>query len=226
MILKVNDFLYRLKITKPNYFEVFRRLFSYTEKEATIKSAMEFVKHNELKGSYMEFGVYKGGSFISAYHQAQYKSLDYMKFYAFDSFKGLPYTDGFFHKNQYSCSIEDFKKNLLKYKVNMNKVVIVDGWFKDLKKMDIDKASIIYIDNDLYESARDALKFVKNYIQDGTLLIFDDWYYYKCSKDKGEQKAFYEWTEKYDINYIEFNINPVLGKSFILKDVKKEIFPK
>lgn len=41
-------------------------------------------------GDYLEFGVYRGRALMAAYFAAQRASLTDMRFYAFDSFEGLP----------------------------------------------------------------------------------------------------------------------------------------
>lgn len=135
-----------------------------------------------------------------------------MRFIGFDSFKGLPRlttedrgTEDF-KEGMYSCSEDKFIQNITKDNVPLNKVITIKGYFEDTCKSEIinqykiKKASIIFIDCDLYSSARIALNFVSNLLQDGTVIIFDDWYTNKGSPYKGEQKAFYEWTNKSNMN--------------------------
>src|SRR6202034_4517953 len=63
------------------------------------------------------------------------------------------------------------------------------------QELGIQKASIVLIDCDLYESTVPVLNFVTDFIQTGTVLIFDDWYSYKGRLDRGEAKAFVEWLK-------------------------------
>jgi hypothetical protein len=42
----------------------------------------------------------------------------------------------------------------------------------------------------LYESTYDALNLIKNKLQTGTIILFDDWFNYKADPNKGEQRAF------------------------------------
>ena len=80
---------------------------------------------------------------------------------------------------------------------------IIKGFYKDTIKdkttidFKIDKARVIMIDCDLKESTRLALEFVKPSIQEGTVIIFDDYNYYKGNKDKGEYAAFSDFRKKY-----------------------------
>jgi O-methyltransferase len=48
---------------------------------------------------------------------------------------------------------------------------------------------VIWVDCDLYESTVPVLDFITEYIQDGTVIIFDDWYSFRADPDRGEQKA-------------------------------------
>jgi len=152
-----------------------------------------------------------------------------MRFYAFDLFEGLPKikgldNDGFcpYDKGQYSCSVNKFKKIIARKGVDLNKVEIIPGWYAKVlneklkKKLPIKKASIIWIDCDLYESTVPVLNFITDYIQDGTILIFDDWFSFRGDPNRGEQKAFKEWLKKNpSIKATEFH-KFSCGNSFIL----------
>jgi len=192
---------------------------------------MEFVQGSRLKGDYLEFGCYEGKSLISAFHFAQARGLKHMRFYAFDSFEGLPEIkgidevkdiDNYFTKGLYACDVNKFKNNLKRGGVDLNKVEIVPGWYDDVlneetkKKLPINKAAVIWIDCDLYESTVPILNFITDYLQDGTILIFDDWFCFRGNPDKGEQKAFREWLEKnLSIKATEFHKFGWNGNSFI-----------
>ena len=78
--------------------------------------------------------------------------------------------------------------------------------------------AIIYIDCDLYTSAKQALDFVKRYLVNGSILCFDDYYKYKASPTQGERRALTEFLAQYDdVDFIDwFDYSP-LGKSFIAR---------
>ena len=203
---------------------------SYFQREHMLRFAMQFVSASKLKGDYLEFGVYKGKTFAGAYHLAQAFNLDSMHFYAFDSFSGLPEIAGIdaagfkhFEKNEYSCDLRNFTNNIYGLGVDKNKVHITTGWFdkvlneNTMKKLPLEKASVIWIDSDLYESAVPVLNFITDYLQNGTLIIFDDWFCFRGDPEKGEQKAFKEWLENNPqikvSHYQKFNWQ---GNSFIV----------
>ena len=52
------------------------------------------------------------------------------------------------------------------------------------------------IDCDLKTAASLALNFSKNILQKGTIILFDDYIFYKGSEQKGEFAAFKEFKEQ------------------------------
>jgi len=61
------------------------------------------------------------------------------------------------------------------------------------------------------------MNFVTVYLQDGTVLIFDDWFCFRGNPNKGEQKAFREWLERHhSIKVTQFHKFGWGGNSFIV----------
>lgn len=211
-------------------FNLFRRIFSYSDRERMLSVAMEFVRSSRLEGDYLEFGVYEGNTFVPAFHFAQKRKLSLMKFYAFDSFEGLPDVVGedvkgfkHFFKGQYACGVGSFKKIVSRRGVKLSKVVFVPGWFDKVlnsstkKNLSIKKAAVVWVDCDLYESTVPVLNFITDYVQDGTVLIFDDWFAFRGNPARGEQKAFSEWLKKNpSLRVSEFKKFGWNGNSFII----------
>ncbi len=177
--------------------------------EEILSKAFQFIQYNHIVGDYLEFGVWKGRSFVKAYHFKKYLKLKKpMRFYAFDSFQGLPEVkdsdqlSSGFKKGDYTCDEETFRKILTKNGVDMNEVVIVPGWYTEVlndttkENISIKEAAIIFVDCDLYESAVPVLDFITDLVTDGTIIIFDDWFCFKGDPNKGEQKAFKEWLAR------------------------------
>lgn len=178
-------------------------------KERNLKMAFDMCRHHGIGGDYLEFGVFRGNSFAAAYHFAKQLHLDDMTFYAFDSFEGLPHiadvdkgTTKEFFEGAYACSEDDFKYNLRKERVPLKKVTVISGWFKDTlnqktkQSLPLKKAAVVMIDCDLYESTVPVLDFLTDYLQEGTVIIFDDWNCFKSSSNKGQRRAFKEWRKK------------------------------
>jgi hypothetical protein len=215
-----------------------------------IDRAARFVACEMIEGAYIEFGVFKGNSFIAAYRalhsefrqrieqsaggadpdqNARRQSLvESMKFVALDSFEGLPELTGVdtqtkdFRRGQYRASEDEFRKFIKMGGVDCSKVEIVPGWFSETAKAEtwarlgIGKASIVWIDCDLYQSALDALNGVTGLLQEGTVLIFDDWFAFKANPRRGEQRAFAEWRATVrEFDFVEFHQEGTWRKSFV-----------
>lgn len=209
-------------------------LFSPHPDELIFKYAFEFINHHGIEGDYLEFGVWKGRSFARACniwkHLFQSKGkLNGMRFFAFDSFQGLPDTSESpeFKKGQYFSTEKSFKENIASQGVELSRVITVSGWFKDTldqatkARLSLKKAAVVFIDCDLYESAKLVLNFLADLVQDGTVLIFDDWFAFRGRFDKGEQKAVEEWLkDNQKIKLIEWQNVNWRGKAFIV-NIKK-----
>jgi hypothetical protein len=77
------------------------------------------------------------------------------------------------------------------------------------------KAAVVYIDCDLYASTVPVLEFVKEFLQVGTIIVFDDWYCYHGRPDRGEQRAFQEFRARYpDLKFVP-HMRTSVAQSFI-----------
>ncbi len=218
------------------HFEALRDLFVRRPREEMLELATAFSAANQVIGDYLEFGVYTGNSFSLAYHFAQARGMD-MTFYAFDSFEGLPDVRGVdakgfrqFTKGEYSCSVEDFRNILAKKKVDLTKVHLIKGWYDQTLNAEtrasipLKKAAIIWIDCDLYESTVPVLNFITDLVQDGTIIIFDDWNAFRADPHRGERRAFSEWLAKNPSIFAEeFHRFSWHGNSFILRKTPKHL---
>lgn len=199
-----------------NFFSSFiASLHPYLEntlsKYTAIKKAMFMNYHDGTTGDYLEFGVFTGSSFnfamkINKKMEKIFKKKIHTHFIGFDSFQG-------FGKINSIDENPSFKSNL--FKVNKKKVInniknnskgqkfkLIEGFYqktikhKNTNNYGIDKSRIIMIDCDLKESTTLALNFVKPSLQEGTIIIFDDFNFYKGNKNKGEYGAFENFKNK------------------------------
>ena len=181
-------------------------------KYLAIKKAMLITAHDDTRGSYLEFGVFTGSSFNYAMkvnkriEKLGYKNMD-CEFIGFDSFQGF----GDIKKDDEHPNYKDhvFIVNEKKVLRNIEKCAkkqkfrIIKGFYQDTienkttKDLTIDKARIVMIDCDLKEPTRLALEFIKPSIQEGTIILFDDYAFFKGSKDKGECGAFNDFRKRY-----------------------------
>jgi hypothetical protein len=195
-------------------------------------TATSFATRNYVAGDYLEFGVWKGNSFVKAYHSLaknRREHLDWLarhrtyesaggkatsefelwrqwqtRFFAFDSFEGLPATEGQqMHEEwvagSYQCSEDGFRANIAADGVDLKEVVTVRGFYdKSLTaetktRHNLRRAAVVHIDCDLYESTAVVLSFITDLVVQGTILIFDDWFFNQGRPDCGEQRACREW---------------------------------
>ena len=77
------------------------------------------------------------------------------------------------------------------------------GWYTDTlteatrTELLLEKVALVHIDCDLYESAKAALAFVGPLLEDGAIIVFDDWWLYRGRPEAGEQRAFAEWLAEH-----------------------------
>jgi hypothetical protein len=175
----------------------------YKSKELHILNCFRIIQSqeiNDLPQTYFEFGCHSGRTFSSAINSSKFLNLNNFKFYAFDSFQGLPKTtkeDGsFFKTGEYYTSKKTFL-NIIRRNtgVNSSDINVVEGFYEssltnELSKR-LPKAGIIYIDCDLYSSTKNVLDFLKNHITNGTIIMLDDYYCAsKVGHIKGQRHAF------------------------------------
>jgi hypothetical protein len=196
--------------------------------------AFMFVEINRVPGDYFEFGVYRGQSFLVAHHMKHRFHLNEMKLWGFDSFAGMPEIDdardNIWHKGQYACSLDDFRRILAKHGVRKDEYEVIPGYYdRSLNdelhgKLAGRKASVVTIDCDLYSSTVLVLNFVKRYLDNGTIVCFDDFYHYKGSPDQGEQRALSEFLSCNSIfGFVPWCDFAPVGKSFIVRVNRSEI---
>jgi O-methyltransferase len=225
---KILAFFRRPSRMRYKLISIFGGLVSFDRREEILFDAMRFVKHSKLGGDYLEFGVWKGGSISVAYHLRQLMDLPKMRLFGFDSFEGLPKIEGVdkntgeFSKGDYNAALSLVQHNLQKNGVELRQITFVKGWYNDTlneetrRSYDIQKVAIAYIDCDLYESTVPVLEFLTPLLQEGTVLIFDDWFCHRASPDLGEQKACAEWQKKHRINLTPYHMFGWAGNSFIV----------
>lgn len=206
---RVKEYILNHPVRYTRFFTALERILTRPPEERMTEVALQFVRAHRLPGDYLEFGCFEGASLIRAMRFARMFGPAAMRFYAFDSFRGLPRVRGnddndncTFKEGDYACAREDFDDAVHRSRVDRSKLTVVEGWFRDTLSpetratLPLRKAAIVWIDCDLYESTVPVLDFITPYIQDGTCLIFDDWFAFKGRPDQGQPKAFTEWLDR------------------------------
>jgi hypothetical protein len=194
-----------------------------SDREKVLLGAFRFVRRNMLAGDYLEFGVYRGHTIHMAYTFSEYMSksvqgwlrpderaalMRKMRFFGFDSFEGLPEPLGIdagpiFQKGDFATPLDEVRRLLRQRGTDLNRVHLVPGFYDEVltpslrQALDLQAAAIVHVDCDFYKSTKTVLDFITPVLQDGTIIIFDDWFHYRGHPQRGEQKAFSEWREQH-----------------------------
>jgi len=186
-----------------------RLLSYYKNRWDVVDKLADYLVGTQIKGDYLEFGVFMGKTFSYAY-RIMAPLFPEMRFIALDSFEGLPqpkgidaaenYTSGFY-EGQFACDLNTFEQNLRIAGVDLKRVDTIKGWFDQTLVPDnqysksIGKVAAAWIDCDLYESTIPVLDFLTDRLSVGSVLLFDDWRCYRNLADFGQQRACREWVE-------------------------------
>lgn len=152
-----------------------------------IKLMLETVEQENIKGDFVETGVWQGGACIYAKAIIDELKMDRTVF-ACDSYEGLPapnvdaYPDDegdAHHLQQYlKVSQEEVQRNFDKCEVKHTDVVFVKGWFKNtmrLVKEETKSISILRLDGDMYESTTQVLEALYDSVPVGGFVVIDDY---------------------------------------------------
>ena len=193
-----------------------------------LNTAFDYIAHGQIPGHYLEFGVLDGSTFVRAWRAAQRTHLDDMRFFAFDSFAGLPRLSdvdegGEFAEGDLAVARDVFEETLQRAGVDWSRVTIVEGFFDSTlvrtnqPAIGLDAAAIVWIDCDLYGSTVPALNYVTELLVDGSVLVFDDWFCYHGRPDRGEQRACAEWLEQNpQLSLVPYRDFHWAGRAFIV----------
>lgn len=168
-----------------------------------IKKAFYLTALEQLDGDYLEFGVFTGSSFICAirsHRQMHGFGKCQTSFYGFDSFQGFGkhakedqhpfYLDSIFTIN------ESKVRRWIHKKAKSDPYKIVKGYFDDTLKgkscadLGIKKIRVMFIDCDMKQPSRLALEYARDGLQEGSIIIMDDFFSYRGSREKGVVGAF------------------------------------
>lgn len=180
------------------------------EKYLFFRRIFDFLNENEIRGDYYEFGCHRGRTFRMSLTEARRHALDDMRFWAFDSFEGLPdpstetsvskWTQG-----ALTTSEQTFRALVRDHGIYLDKVQTVKGFYSDsltthLQRQMIDegrKIALVTVDCDLYESAVPVFNFIEPLLQDGSSIYMDDLFVgNKGNPNRGVARAFLEFQKK------------------------------
>ena len=199
------------------------------------------INFEAVKGDYLEFGVFEGTSLISAYYAnkstgkvdklVMLNKPNKRRFIGFDSFEeGFKY---FKEEDKHDNWIEGHLSSNLKLvkkrvsRVSKSDFILVKGFventLEDIKKNNdtiegykIEKVAVMLIDMDLKSPAEKALRFCHDKLQNGSIIIIDNYFNFNCDPNKGEFAAISNFIDYSKIKLIDFGNYGVTGKIFIV----------
>jgi hypothetical protein len=188
------------------------------ERFAVFGAACEFIRFEAVEGDIFEFGVYTGLSLALLTAAQQNNTVPELprRIVGFDSFQGLGddldrhpnWREGdcaVIHSWHPLCPIgaavtpQVTRDLLAACKLPPPELVVgvYDETLPDVIGRRFTQAAIVHIDCDLYEAARSVLWAIEGCLQDGTVVLFDDWFHYRADPNKGEARAFGEFLQAF-----------------------------
>lgn len=166
---------------------------------------------NGIDGDYAEFGCHTGTTFSLAYqeHQNAAKHLSFLsyatalnrRFWALDSFRGLPAPKGAEDEHPYwiegnlSTGLDEFYSACTRNGIPKDAIEIVEGYYDQTLVSGItnqklpQNIALAYIDCDMYSSVLTVLEFLLPKLKHGMILAFDDYYVYSGRQVSGARRA-------------------------------------
>ena len=151
----------------------------------------KYVIKEGIDGAFVECGVAAGNNFAAMCLAGRHG-------FGFDSFQGIPWA-GVNDTEQPGIGSKDLSKqgilessgimvhhiwhvinDMVKY--NIKNYSLIKGWFQDTCPKWMGSISVLRLDGDLYDSTFVPLKYLYGQLNDGGILIIDDWQLDGCRK--------------------------------------------
>jgi hypothetical protein len=156
---------------------------------------------NLPEGLYMEFGVWKGGTLRKFAGATSNNNT----IYGFDSFEGLvnpwSYPGHGLESFNLEGQIPENVKNIPGVEIILGRV---EKTLRPFLSNQDKKISFVHIDLDVYEPVAHVLKEIKNYVQPGTLIVFDELIGYP-GWENHEKKAIDEYFSELSYEWVAFS---------------------
>ena len=197
-------------------------------------NAWQALTFNGIAGDYVEFGCHGGNTFGYSWRESRRMSAR-PHLWAFDSFEGLPaQQEGRdFHPawvpGSMATSLNDFHAQCRAAGVPRIEYTAVPGFYDVTlpalgESGEPKEIALAYVDCDLYSSTQSVLQFLKQRLQHGMIIGFDDYYCWSASQISGNRlamlEAFEEETPWRLIPYLPIGWH---GQSFFLEDQRLRI---
>jgi O-methyltransferase len=189
--------------------------FRERQREYIFFSIARFCSLNSLTdGYYFEFGCHKARTMRLAWEHTG--TLFNWMYVGFDSFAGLPEISEIdrqpiWKQGGLATSEMDFIAKMLGAGMPPERLRTVKGFYDQSLSPALAetllprKAAVIFVDCDLYRSTVPVLAFAKQFLQPGTIIVFDDWFCFYGDPDRGERRAWGEFRQaNREFRFVDF----------------------
>jgi O-methyltransferase len=176
--------------------------------------AVEYVHAADVDGDLAEFGTMTGATAVTLSRATACFSST-RSLHLFDSFQGLPDPEAAPDRDSFhvragvwkagSCQGIDAAELRRRCRRHLpdERIAIHAGWFSDTAQAFSSPAglALLHLDCDLYQSAIDVLApcFERKVIQEGAIVLFDDWNCNRASPAFGVRKAWAEMVARFSV---------------------------
>jgi O-methyltransferase len=206
---------------EPFHIEIIEKVRPYTmtsvERLFALIEAVKYVVHNNIEGSIVECGVWKGGSMMAVAETLKKLNATHYPLFLYDTYAGMTApTD---HDKAYNkesaadllgkdlaikeesvvwafSTIEEVKANISKTQYPQNNIRFIEGdVLKTIPAADPGQIALLRLDTDWYESTKHEMEQLYPKLNKSGVLIIDDYGYWK-----GSRKAVDEYLEANNIS--------------------------
>jgi O-methyltransferase len=227
-------------IVDDNFWKIYNFCKPYTmtsvERMHSLYCAVYYILANNIKGDFVECGVWRGGSSMLIASILQINGIKDRKIYLFDTYEGMPdptINDIDYRgknaidlmKNSYSnkeesvwclASLEDVKQNLSMTNYAAENIVFVKGKVEDTisSHLLIGDFALLRLDTDWYESTKHELIHLYPKLSINGILIIDDYGHWSGSR-RAVDEYFIENSLPILLNSIDYTGRLVIKTSLI-----------
>ena len=189
--------------------------FRDCQREYIFSCIARFCYLNSLNdGYYLEFGCHKARTMRLAWEHTG--ALFNWMYVGFDSFAGLPEISEIdrqpiWKQGSLATSETDFIAITRGAGMWPERLRTVKGFYDQsltpalAEALLPKKAAVIFVDCDLYQSTVPVLAFAKQFLQPGTIVVFDDWFCFYGDPQRGERRAWGEFRRANpELRFTEF----------------------
>jgi hypothetical protein len=167
------------------------------ERITELYNSLEYIRMNNIKGDFVECGVWKGGNIIGILEYLSYHNITNVNVWLYDTFNGMTTPDDrdvdinnkkasdIFEDVKCFSSLNEVKNNLSNTKFNMNNVKFIVGdvceTLKDNNNLP-NEICLLRLDTDWYESTKKEIEVLYPILVSKGVLIIDDYGHWKGSK--------------------------------------------